>query len=58
LGEHSITRCNSDIGRQKKLMACTLALALDGDDEWLLPAGWYCADWINELGDFRELAGT
>ena len=58
LGEHGIARRNSDIGSEKKLVACALALALDGDNEWLLSTGRYSADWINELGSFWELTGT
>src|SRR5258707_8508900 len=32
LGEHGIARRDSDIGSEKKLVACALALALDGDN--------------------------
>jgi hypothetical protein len=58
LGEHGIARCNPDIGGEKKLVAGALALALDGDNEWLLSTGRYGANWINELRNFRELSGA
>jgi hypothetical protein len=58
LREEGIARSNSDVGSQKKLVACALAVALDGNDERLLSTGWYGADWIDELRDLRELTGT
>jgi hypothetical protein len=58
LREHGIACCNSDIGGEKKLVACALALALDGHNEWLLSTRRDSADWIYELGNLWEFAAT
>jgi hypothetical protein len=58
LCEYGVACGNSDVGCEKKLVARALALALHGDNERLLSTRRYGADRIDELGSFREAAGT
>ena len=56
LSEYGIARSNSDIGSEKKLVARALTLALNRDNKRLLATRRYRADWIDEVGSFREAA--
>src|SRR5262249_24211537 len=58
LSEYGIARSNANIGREKKLVACPLGLALNSNNERLLSARRHRADRIDEVASFREATGA
>lgn len=58
LSEHCIAGSNTDIGSEKKLVACPLGLALHSDNERFLSMRRYRADRIEEFACFREATGA